>query len=135
MGSCLIKSSDKDIEAEYLKDATYANTKPYRFHFTVAKVIKVYDGDTLHVAARVGSNICRFRCRIKGINCAELKDKDPKAFQARDFTTNMCLGKIADIKIYPEQEKFGRLLVDIVINGRDLGEELIKNKLAVPFMV
>jgi endonuclease YncB( thermonuclease family) len=130
-----MSQSDRDVEIEYLKDATYENTKPYRFHFSIAKVIKVYDGDTLHVAARVGSDICRFRCRIKGINCAELKDKDPLAFRAKEFTQEMCLGKIANIKIYPDQEKFGRLLVDINIDGRDLGEELIKNNLAKPFMV
>ena len=136
MGNCVIsKPSIREIETEYLKDATYANTKPHKVQFRIAKVIKVYDGDTLHVAARIGEEIFRFKCRIKGINCPELKDKDPKAYQAKEFTINMCLNKIVEVNIHPEQEKFGRLLVDIIVDGHDLGAALILNNLAVPFMV
>jgi endonuclease YncB( thermonuclease family) len=65
----------------------------------LCKVVKVYDGDTVHVAIEVFGNIYRIKCRLSGIDTAELVTDDPLeekiAEKAKkvvdDFTSNRLL--------------------------------------------
>jgi endonuclease YncB( thermonuclease family) len=63
-----------------LLNATYKNTSPFTIKDTKgwAKVVKVYDGDTCHIAFTYKGEIVRLKCRIVHIDTAEMRSKDPR---------------------------------------------------------
>ena len=80
------------------------------------RVIKVYDGDTvtLHDKRRV---------RFLGIDTPELDVSQPYAAEAKQYTTEKCLGKDVYLSFEPGSEKFdryGRLLAWIWV-GEGVG--------------
>ena len=61
------------------KSINWENTKPFIPNIKYAKVIKVYDGDTITIAAKIhplDSNYYRFSVRLAHIDCPELKTKN-----------------------------------------------------------
>jgi endonuclease YncB( thermonuclease family) len=87
MGSCV--SSCITTEVEYpgiddttvrrLQTCTYENTPEYDLKNVRGwcKVVDVYDGDTVHIAMMIGNEIKRIKCRLDGIDAAEIKSIDP----------------------------------------------------------
>ena len=86
-------------------------------------VIGVVDGDT--VKLNTGKEV-----RLYGVNSPEVKE--PYYQEAKAFTTTMVLNK--EITLEQEdkyrQDKFGRLLGYIFVDGKNLNVELVKNGLA-----
>ena len=67
---------------------TFANAKPFVPQITEGRVVKVYDGDTITIVAKLpykDSEYYRFSVRLLGIDTAEMKsvEKD-RATRARD---------------------------------------------------
>lgn len=72
------------------------------------------------------------RARLYGIDCCEMKDRDldkkQRAIEAKNFVRNTVLNRIVNIEILNNtylngrkvQEKYGRLLVHIKVDGKDL---------------
>ena len=61
------------------KSINWENTKPFIPNIKSAKVIKVYDGDTITIAAKVhplDMNYYRFSVRLAHIDCPEIKSKN-----------------------------------------------------------
>lgn len=117
----------------------YKDTKPFIPPITGGKVIKVYDGDTITIASKLpyeNSLIYRFSVRIKGIDCPEIRthnlEEKEIALLARTHVTELCLHKIVVLKNL-STEKYGRILADVYIDNINISDELIKNKLAVPY--
>lgn len=81
-----------------------------------AKVIGVYDGDTVTVVFKYKGEYSKWSCRLAGIDTPELKTKNEKekkaATEARDFLRGHILGKIVKIEC-EDFDKYGRLLVTI----------------------
>lgn len=109
----------------------------------LAKVIKVYDGDTITVVFKHKSEYNRWSCRLYGIDTPELHphsgDADTtfasdkrRAEQARDFLSSQILNQIVSIECF-EFDKYGRLLVTITKDGTDINALMITNKHAVPY--
>jgi endonuclease YncB( thermonuclease family) len=138
-----MNNNDSNMNNE-IKDATFNNSLLLTYNFTKAKIIKVYDGDTVWIAIKFyNGKIYKFLARIYGIDCSELRSHDLKekedAIKAKEFTTNFCLNKIVDINIFNNKlddknkiikEKYGRLLISIEYEGLNLANELIKNGFA-----
>ena len=63
---------------QMLNNIEYNNTITYIPNIQFAKVIKVYDGDTITIGTIIdNTNIYyRFTVRLKGIDCPEIKSKD-----------------------------------------------------------
>lgn len=105
----------------------------------VTKVVSVYDGDTIKVnvsgwPAIVGNKIS---VRVNGIDTPEMRDKSVKikelANLAKDFV-NRKLRKAEKVELLNMQrDKYFRILADVEIDGNNLGELLIKAKLAKPY--
>ena len=78
-----------------------------------AKVVKVYDADTIQVVFKVHENYYRFKCRLSRIDSPEIKSHDPlekeKAKISRDMLKNRILNKIVKIKC-GDFDKYGRPL-------------------------
>ncbi len=97
-----------------LKEATYKNTEPFDFKLsTWCKVVKIYDGDTVHVAFHFMDNIYRFIIRLAGIDTAEKRSKNPLEVKYAELGLNRLKELINDELVYLVVDgtgKYGRLL-------------------------
>jgi endonuclease YncB( thermonuclease family) len=121
-----------------LNNIEYDNTIPFIPNFSKCKVVKVYDGDTITVAAYLkGDPICyRFSVRLRGIDSPEIrtKNEDEKkaAIHSRDKLSEKILNKIVYLK-HIGTEKYGRVLADVFYNNENINDWLLNNKLAVKY--
>ena len=106
----------------------------------IAKVVKVYDGDTLTVGAplHIGGErkFFKFSVRVAAIDCPELRTKNASekqvAIEAKSFVQDRILNRIVHLTDIG-QDKYGRMLARVSCNGEDLATQLIDAHLAVPY--
>lgn len=105
----------------------------------VARVIKVYDGDTITIASYYPNDVnklYKFSVRLYGIDCPEkyskIKSERDTAELATHFLTDLILNKIVTLHIY-ELDKYGRLLADVFINGLSCSHLMLENRYAVKY--
>jgi endonuclease YncB( thermonuclease family) len=120
-------------------DITWEDTCEFTFPIEGGRVIKVYDGDTITIAAKMpfrSSPIYRFSVRLNGIDTPEMKGKGEEekkaACEAQNFVSNLILHKYVTLKNI-KNEKYGRILADVYIGKVHLNDILIKEKYAVPY--
>ena len=145
MGICVSKPSvDIDaIKLKQLEEVTLDTADELVYRFTKAKVLKVYDGDTITIAAHCNGQIVKFSVRIYGIDCDEMKGGTEQtkhnARLAKQLVESKILNKIVDIEVlngksldgkHVIREKFGRLLANIKIDGQDVANMLLEAGLA-----
>lgn len=139
MGGC-VSNPERQVKRarhEQLYNLTYANTDEVTYDFTEAKVLKVYDGDSLTIGAYYDGGFKKFNVRIFGIDCDELKGGNSttreNGLRAKKYVEKLVLNKIVQIEVLNNKiidgkklrEKFGRLLAKIATpDGNDLGDEL-----------
>lgn len=125
-----------------LTKLTYATTKDYIPNFKLAKVIKVYDGDTVTLGAELHGECYRFAARMLKYNSAELRSKDPaekkKAQEARAALAGLVDGKLCRVEVIPKKEKWGRLLVilyviDVTGKEIEVNQWMLTHKHGVPY--
>lgn len=99
-------------------------------------VVSIYDGDTIFVDVHGWPDIIgkRIPVRISGIDTPERGDKNANiremASQARMFVVSKVRGKqLLEIKNM-RRDKYFRIVADIIIDGENIGETLIKKGLA-----
>ena len=102
-------------------------------------VIKVYDGDTITIAAHMpipDTPLYRFSVRLLGIDCAEIKGKTIAekeiAAKARQALSTKILNKTVQLKNV-SLEKYGRLLADVYLDGLHLNQWMLDNGHAVAY--
>lgn len=89
-----------------------------------AKVIKVYEGDTLDVLYNGQTE----RIRLNGIYCP--KTDQPFGQNAKDFTFQRILGKEVTVQPY-KRDRHGRTISDVLLaDGTNVSQELVKAGLA-----
>lgn len=122
-----------------LGDADVYNTETYIPKITYGKVIKVYDGDTITVAAYLpesNTRVYKFAVRLRGIDSPEMKGSSETekrhAIESRDALSKQILNKYVDIKNV-STEKYGRLLADIYFKQVHLNEWMITNHFAIQY--
>ena len=80
----------------------------------VAKCVKCYDADSIHVVILLHDVPTRFRCRLLGIDTPELRGKTPAerqhARRAREYLREHIHNKLVRI-VCGDFDKYGRLLV------------------------
>ena len=101
------------------------------------KIVYVYDGDTVHAVFGTRGGYDKWRCRILGIDTPELRggtiETKIRARESRDFLRELINDKIVYIKCH-DFDAFGRVLVEIFIDGRSVADILIRNELAKPYL-
>lgn len=123
---------------ELFKDSCWDSCEPFSPHVKIGKVIKVYDGDSITIAAKPYDNypIYRFSVRLNGIDTPELRTSNENekkhAILARDALHNKIYDKIVELKNV-ESEKYGRLLADIYLGEENINEWLITQNFAVKY--
>lgn len=111
-------------------------------HAYLAKVVYIYDGDTMHVVFKEFGAYYRWNCRITGVDTPELRTRNENekkmGYEVRDKLREMFMDKIVTVNTY-EFDKYGRLLIDIVFEDPEsketttLSEWLIKKKYAYAY--
>ena len=117
----------------------WGQTTPFVAPVTGGIVIKVYDGDTITIAARLPykeSPLYRFSVRLDGIDTPEIKTKNESekaiAIKARDSLRALIMNKQIDLQNV-KQEKYGRLLATVVFNGTNINDWMIQERFAVAY--
>lgn len=80
-----------------------------------ARVVDVYDGDSVKVIFKHDGKYKKFKCRLNGIDTPEIRTRNAKekemAIKARDELRKLSLDKVVTI-ICDEFDKYGRILID-----------------------
>jgi endonuclease YncB( thermonuclease family) len=122
-----------------LKIIEWKETIKFVAPVTQCQVIKVYDGDTITVAAKLpykDSPMYRFSVRLNGIDSPEIKGKTEEekvaAKKAQQALEELILHKMVILKNV-DTEKYGRLLADVYLQDLHLNQYMLDNKYAVPY--
>jgi len=101
-----------------------------------AQYVSNYDGDTIKFIADLGFGITKkITVRVAKINTPELRSKDShgkaKAYEAKNFVEQAMLGASQIvIRTYKDKKgKYGRYIADVLYDGMNLTEELVKKEL------
>ena len=107
------------------------------------KVISVYDGDTITIAADLGSGYQAIRCRMRGYDSPEMKpplnlpnreDTKRRAAEARSYLMTL-LGGVGSIHDFQTtgRDKYGRLLADCMIHQSWVSDLMVSQGHGVPY--
>ena len=132
MGVCFSKNTKFD-------NIEYNHTVEFVPPIDYGKVVKVYDGDTITVAARLpysASHVYRFHIRLSGIDTPEIKGKSEAekviAAKARDALHELVYGKLVIVS-NRKTEKYGRILADIWLGNIHVNQWLLDKGYAVKY--
>ena len=120
-----------------LSNCTYENTKLFVPPLKYGKVVRVYDGDTIHVACTVFDGIvARFKVRLAGIDCPELRTKDDSekkaGYVARDLLSDKISGKTVQLKDI-SFDKYGRILATIYYEKLNINAWMLEQGWALTY--
>ena len=99
------------------------------------EIVSVYDGDTIFVNIADWPDIIgkRIGVRLRGIDCPEMNDNRSSinhlAKEARQFVVDNVAYKEISLENI-ERDKYFRIVADVYVDGDNLSELLLKNKLA-----
>jgi endonuclease YncB( thermonuclease family) len=117
----------------------WEDTIPFTVPINGGKVIKVYDGDSITIAAKLpfeNSLLYRFSVRLNGIDTPEIKgkneDEKEAAKNARDALSKLILNKYVSLKNV-DNEKYGRILADVYLDELHINDWLVKERYAVRY--
>jgi len=112
MGCVLNKTQNQEVhQREILEHATFEDCADIIYDFNSAKVLDIYDGDTITVAAWYNGLIRKFNVRLFGIDCPEIKasrciesveEKDTRvlaALKAKNYLRANIQEKIIKIRV------------------------------------
>lgn len=134
-------NKNKNKSNKYMTDVNinWDDTVEFIFPIQEGYVIKVYDGDTITIAAKlpyIESPLYRFPVRLNGINTPELKgqsdDEKTAAKHARDALSHLILHKKVTLRNV-QNEKYGRILADIYLDNLCINDWLIQERYAVKY--
>ena len=98
-----------------------------------AKIIKVYDGDTVTAEIQLGFKISVIETiRLYGLNTPEVRgDERPDGLISRDRLRERILDKTVTIKTQKDKKgKYGRYIAEIFLDDENINEWLITEGLA-----
>lgn len=119
---------------------TYQDVPPFRPNCTGGFVVKVVDGDTVHIAfPDHDGNLVRICCRLMGLDTAEIHSRDPVERRAaqcgkQHLETLTQQNEPLHVRLEPRADKYGRWLATLtrVSDSLDLNMEMLQTW-AVPY--
>lgn len=112
------QKSRLDLEIDFLEKVKYENIDFFHLNGMEcwAKVVKIYDADTVHCVFFINQKAYKFKIRLAEIDTAEKKSDDPAekawAYQGIKRLTDLVDGKIIYLKCH-KWDKYGRLLGEL----------------------
>jgi micrococcal nuclease len=110
--------------------ALFTFSRPAKGEVIDARKVFVIDGDTFALGGE--------RIRLLGVDAPETREARCEQERIAGYRTKsrvvelVRFGGVIDIR-RQGQDPFGRTLAHIVIDGRDLGDQLVREKLALPY--
>lgn len=102
-----------------------------------AKVVSVYDGDTITCIIKFNGKYCKVKVRMMHYNSAEIrtKDLDEKllGLDAKKRLSDKVLDKVCVLKVSTKKDKYGRLLGELYHNDSCVNFEMIKEGYGKPY--
>jgi endonuclease YncB( thermonuclease family) len=120
---------------------SWGETVPFISPIREGQVIKVYDGDTITIAAYMpysdgASPLFRFSVRLNGIDTPEIKghseEEKKAAKEARSALNDKLLHRVVTLKNV-QTEKYGRILADVYLEELHINQWMLDNKYAVKY--
>jgi endonuclease YncB( thermonuclease family) len=101
---------------------------------SLARITKIYDGDTCTILFSMQGQLRRCSVRIKGVDCPEIRGRGPAekaaALAVRDVVREAFLDRICTVTA-EGLDKYGRLIGSVRSDtGLDLASYLLENQLA-----
>ena len=133
MGNALIvRKRKKSLQKiQNTKDIPFFS---YKDEKDICLVSKCYDGDTIWIVRIIKNKPYRFKCRLSGIDTAEMRTKDEEekkfAIKTRDYLANLILNQYVWVK-FGEFDKYGRLLCNIYLTHKDLKRKKSVNQMLI----
>jgi len=136
--SCHEETTTNEVDWENI---SYKDTIQFRPEISVAKCIKVYDGDTITIACGLppyepGKPIYRWSVRLRGIDAPEMRTKCVNekgcAMLAKEMMAAQVLDKVVTLENV-SYDKYGRVLADVFVDSVNVTDRLLANNLAVPY--
>ena len=127
------------MSTDTLSKLSYNECSPFVPRIGLARCVRVYDGDTIHIGVVMPEpyGATRFCCRLLGVDTPELRTKNESEKQlariARDLVRDKILNKIVHIRVFG-MDKYGRVLVRVGTEGmQDVAAFLIDKGVAVAY--
>ena len=120
------------LHAESISNKVYGSA-------VVSEVTSIYDGDTFRAILKGYPEIIGYRIgvRINGIDTPEMRGQCQKekklARQAKEMTVTQLRGAKKIELRNMKRGKYFRIVADVYVDGKNLGDMLIKRSLAVPY--
>lgn len=128
-----------NMDVDYLNGIEYKDTTVFTFPIKYGKVVKIYDGDTITIAAKLPTTegpIYRFSVRLNGIDTPEVKGKSVAerdlAKHAKAALHELLYGKIVELRNVAN-EKYGRILADVYVGDVHVNQWMITENFAVSY--
>ena len=142
--------SEKEKKEERMREMTYNNLQDFSFDGKemLAKILDVYDGDTIITTIKVEDTYYKIHCRLSGIDTPELKTEDEDervaAKEARNHLIELLTGQkmrkevtrkeiqvmcaninsVVNVRCF-HNDKYGRTLVEIIKDGININKKMI----------
>lgn len=98
-----------------------------------AKVVSVYDGDTIKVIFPLNGVLYKWNCRLSGVDTPELRTRNVRekayGYIVRDKLREQILNQVVNVEC-GELDKYGRLLVTVYKADQNMNRWLIDNEYA-----
>ncbi len=101
-----------------------------------AKVVKIYDGDTIHVVFTFKGELTRWKIRMEGYDSPEMRSKNKEEKIAALAAKDALVGKIGENRVKlvcGKFDKYGRLLGTIFIGDDNINTWMISEGYGYPY--
>jgi len=101
-------------------------------HIYNAKIIEVYDGDTVTAIIDLGFyTFVRVKLRLQGIKAPEVRGAEKyKGLIVKDILAGLVLNRKVEVKTFKDKKgKFGRYIAILFVDGKNVNEYLLKHDL------
>jgi len=99
-----------------------------------ARIVSVYDGDTVTADVDLGFHtwVHGEKLRLSRINAPEIRGSErPRGLVSRDWLRERLMGKEVLIRTTKDKKgKYGRYLVEIFLDGRNVNDWLVEEGMA-----
>lgn len=101
-----------------------------------AKVVSVYDGDTIKAIFPLDGNLYKWNCRLSGVDTPEIRTtsalEKQYGYSVRNILREKILNKVVKLKC-GDLDKYGRLLVEVIYDDCNINNWLIENNYAFAY--
>ena len=119
-------------------DITYSSASPFVPDISIAKCVKVYDGDTITIVSALSADsyLYRWSVRLRNIDAPEMRTKCANekicAKLAQEAMSKQVLNQMVTLKNVG-YDKYGRVLADVFVGEVNVTDSLLTQNLAVPY--